>query len=289
MLDSLSKYLPRDPYEVVVVDMSSTDGTVEMIKSRYPEVKLLEDVPNKGYGAAANAGLARATGTHLLVCNSDLLFREGSIDHIVALLQEVGDDTLLGFRLEGLNGVLQRSALYFPGKLDLIWMFSAAVRASWNLTVRLGRFMHDWNITQTTPVDWVTGAALAGSRVLFDRLGGFDEQFFMFSEEIDLCRRIHDLGGRVLYVPEIPLTHVGGVTLSSTDLRIQWLAESKVRYTRKYHGNLVLFVARLGATAAYLTSFPRWTVSWLRHGLTSREYRVEARRWGRALLAAWRT
>jgi GT2 family glycosyltransferase len=289
MLASLAEHRPAQPYEIVVVDMSSTDGTLEMLRSRFAEVRVLTDVPNKGYGAAANAGIAQAKGTHIFVCNSDLIFPEGSIDAIIQKLAEVGDDTLLGFKLEGTDGVMQRSALRFPGKLDLIWMFSATVRSSWKLAYRLGRYMSDYDIHVTTPVDWVTGAALAAPRSLFERLGGFDEEFFMFCEEVDLCRRIHDLGGTVLFVPEVTIVHVGGGTLPTGDLRTRWIAAGKVRYTRKHHGHLVLFVARLGATLAYLSCYPVWLVSWMRRGLTAKEVRVEIKRWTGTLAEAWRT
>jgi GT2 family glycosyltransferase len=289
MLSSLAAYPSQAPHEIIVVDMSSTDGTLEMLKSRFPEVKILEDVPNKGYGAAANAGLAVAQGTHILVCNSDLLFREASIDRIFAILGEVDDHTLLGFRLEGLDGVIQRSALSIPGPMDLVWMFSVKVRSSWRLTFRLMRYLADWDITERTPVGWVTGAALAASRTLFDKLHGFDEEFFMFSEEVDLCHRVHDLGGTVLYVPEVAITHVGGGTLSDTAQRDRLIAAGRVRYTRKHHGHVVLFVARLGATAAYLSSYPIWLVSWLRRKMTARDIIEQARRWGATLLEAWRT
>jgi GT2 family glycosyltransferase len=290
MLSSLEEYRPTVPYEVIVVDMSSTDGTLEMLASRFPEARVLRDVPNKGYGAACNAGIAQAEGTHIFICNSDLVFRKDTIDAVATALEEVaGGDTLLGFRLEGLNGVMQRSALRFPGRLDLIWMFSVVVRGSWRLAFRLGRYMADYDITERTPVDWVTGAAMAAPRSLWDRLGGFDEEFFLFCEEVDLCRRIHDLGGRVLYVPDITITHVGGGTLdNASDLRIRWIAAGKVRYTRKHHGHSALFAARLGATAAYLTSFPVWTLQWLRRGITAAEFRAEAKKWGEALLGAWR-
>jgi GT2 family glycosyltransferase len=288
MLSSLAADTAKQPYEALVVDMSSTDGTLEMLQSKFPQVKVLRDVPNKGYGAAANAGIAKAQGSHILVCNSDLLFREGTIDRVTQALLGAGDNALLGFRLEGPNGVMQRSALRFPGRLDLIWMFSATVRSSWKLAYRLGRYMSDYNIKQTTAVDWVTGAALAASHTLFERLGGFDEQFFMFCEEVDLCKRIHDLGGTVLYLPEVTITHVGGGTLPDGDIRTRWIAAGKVRYTRKHYGHLVLFVARLGATLAYLSCYPVWTSSWLRRGLTSREVRVEIKRWTGTLAEAWR-
>ena len=272
-----------------MVDMSSTDGTLEM----------LEYALSRGADAARRAQQGLRRGRQR---------RHGQVQrHPHMCLQQrpavprgigrpyrraparVGDDTLLGFRLEGRDGVLQRSALYFPGRLDLIWMFSATVRSSWNLTFRLGRFMADWDITERTPVDWVTGAALAASRALWQKTGGFDEEFFMFSEEVDLCRRVHDLGGTVFYVPEVALTHVGGASMDSTDLKVQWLTAGKVRYTRKHHGHVVLFVARLGATAAYLSSFPIWMWRWLRRAITTADLRAQVRRYGKALLKAWTT
>jgi GT2 family glycosyltransferase len=288
MLSSLAMRPAEEAFEIIVVDMSSTDGTLPMLKSRFPEVTVLADVPNKGYGAAANAGMAKATGTHFLVCNSDLTFTEGAAEGIVKTLREVGDDTLAGFRLEGLNGVLQRSALRFPGPFDLIWMFSATVRSSWNLTFKLGRYLPDWSITQRTPVDWVIGAALAASRSLFERLGGFDEEFFLFCEEVDLCKRVHDLGATVIYEPGVTLIHIGGATLSDEDLRVRWIAAGKVRYTRKHYGHVVLLLARLGALVAYLASFPLWLVRRLRHHMTWADIGIQARRYGGALVEVWR-
>jgi GT2 family glycosyltransferase len=289
MLSSVASSGSQESLEVIVVDMSSTDGTLEMLKLRSADVTVLEDVPNKGYGAAANAGMAKAQGTHILVANSDLVFPDGSIDRILALLREVGDDTLLGFRLEGPDGVLQRSALGLPGRLDLAWLFSARVRSSWKLTFRLGNYLPDWSFTQMTPAGWVTGAALAASRSLYHRLGGFDEQFFMCSEEVDLCKRVHDLGGSVIYAPEVTLVHVGGASNSSKDLRVRWLAAGRVRYTRKHFGHLVLLAARLGAVATYLGSFPIWIVKCMRRWMTWHEVGIEARRYGNGLLEAWRT
>ncbi len=163
------------------------------------------------------------------------------------------------------------------------------VRRSWDLTVRLNNYLPDWKIDQTIEVDWVTGAALAASRKLFDRLQGFDETFFLFSEEVDLCRRLHDLGGRVLYVPEVELTHVGGGTLPDGDLRWRWLAAGRVRYTRKHYGHAILLLARLGATLAYLSNYPMWAWGRLRRTMSADKVRSEVKVWGAALLEAWRT
>jgi GT2 family glycosyltransferase len=289
MLSSLAEHAPREPVEVVVVDMTSTDGTMEMLKSRFPKVKVLEDAPNKGYGAAANAGLARATGSHIFIGNTDLLFQEGTLDRILGLLRQFGDQTLLGFRLEGLDGKLQDSAFRLPGRFDLTWRFSAVARLWPRLNNRLTGHLDELAISQATKVGWVTGAALAASSELFRRVGGFDETFFMYSEEVDLCRRINDLGGAVVYAPEVLMLHVGGASLSDDYQRFRWLAAGKVRYTRKHYGGAVLLAARLGAAVAYLSSFPVWIASWMLRRISWRWVRVWAKQYGLALVEAWRT
>jgi GT2 family glycosyltransferase len=111
----------------------------------------------------------------------------------------------------------------------------------------------------------------------------------MCSEEVDLCKRVHDLGGSVVYAPEVTLVHVGAASHSGKDLRVRWWAAGRVRYTRKHFGRVVLLAARLGAVAAYLSSLLIWIKRWLLHRITWHDVRVEARRYGRALLEAWRT
>ena len=288
MLSSLASSGSKEPTEIIVVDMSSTDGTIEMLKSDFPEVTVLADVLNKGYGAAANTGLARATGSHVLVCNSDLAFPDGSMDQLAKLLREVDEKTLVGFRLEGLDGRPQRSVHRLPGRFALTWMFAAPLRYWPRLNSRLMGYMNEEAMTQRTPVGWVTGAALGAHRTLFDRLGGFDEAFFMNSEEVDLCARVQDLGGTVLYAPEITLVHMGGGSSPDSTLPLTWLAEGKARYTRKHFSRTTLWAARLGAVVAYLGSFPVWMGRWAVRRTTFGQAAGEVVRYGRALEGAWR-
>jgi GT2 family glycosyltransferase len=288
MLCSLFSSILRDPLDVIVVDMSSTDGTVEMLGNEFPQVRVIDSVPNRGYGSAANVGLARATGDHVLVCNSDLVFPEGSTERILEVLGHTNDTTLLGFGLRGADGHPQRSALRLPGPFALVWMFATPIRYWPRLNSFLLGYLDEDAMTRKTPVGWVTGAALAAHRSLFERLGGFDEAFFMNSEEVDLCRRVHQLGGKVVYAPEVTLTHVGGGSSSDSDLMLRWLAQGKARYTRKHFGRVALLGARLGALAAFFTSFSVWFARWVSRKTTFEETVDEARRYGSALLEAWR-
>jgi GT2 family glycosyltransferase len=288
MLSSLLSVETPSPLEVIVVDMGSTDGTVEMLETNFPQVTVLGDMPNKGYGAAANAGISAATGSHILVCNSDLVFPEGSVKCIVEMLVDSDQKSILGFRLEGLDGLPQRSTHRLPGPFALIWMFAAPLRYCRRLNSRLLGYLDDSAMVSMTQVGWVTGAALAAHRSLFEQLGGFDEAFFMGSEEVDLCRRVWNLGGTVLYVPQVRLLHVGGGGSPDADRALLWLAQGVARYTRKHFGRGVLAAARVGALAAYASSFPVWLARWILRRTSLREAVAETKRYGRTLWGAWR-
>ena len=113
-------------------------------------------------------------------------------------------------------------------------------------------------MTADTAVGWVTGALLLMRRGLFERLGGFDESFFMNSEEVDLATRIHAIGGEVVYIPGIAVVHHGGGSSPSRRDALGWLAEGLVRYTRKHFGRTWLWTARVAAVLAYASSIPVW-------------------------------
>ena len=195
----------------------------------------------------------------------------------------IDDMTLVGFRLLGVDGTPQRSARRLPGPFALVWMFAAPLRYWPRLNSRFLGYLDEDRITQPSEVGWTTGAVIAGSRALFKSLGGFDEAFFMNSEEIDLCKRVWDSGGRVLYVPSISVVHVGGASSPDSGRALAWLAQGKARYTRKHYGPLVLAAARAGAGIAYVASFPVWLGRAVTRRSTWREAFAEAARYGRAL------
>jgi GT2 family glycosyltransferase len=283
MLSSLKEHAGSHQVQVIVVDMGSTDGSTDLVRNGFPDAVLIEGVPNRGYGAAINVGLQRVSSRDVLACNSDLAFTEGSIDAIIRLLATIDGSTLVGFRLCGLDGGTQRSVHRLPGRFAFTWMFAAPIRYWPALNSYLLGHMDEEQIRDMTEVGWLTGAALAGRKSLFTGLGGFDEAFFMNSEEIDLCRRVWDSGGRVLFAPSITLVHVGGGSSSDTGRALLWLAEGKARYTRKHYGVVVLAVARTAAMAAYASSFAVWIGRFILGRAKWEETVNEAARYGRAL------
>lgn len=247
--------------EAIVVDMASTDGTAEMLAQRFPDVQVLADVPNRGYGAACNVGAASSHGKWLLMVNSDVALVQ--TDSIGLLLQHAcsrSGDALFGVRLVGRDGVPQRSAHALPSRWCLPLMFFTPLRYVGSLNGRALGYLDEQSITEDTPVGWVSGALLLIRTELFKRMDGFDERFFMNSEEVDLAARVAELGGEVVFVPDVTVLHHGGGSTSSRGDGLRWLAEGHVRYTRKHFGNAFLLLARAAAIGAYLLSLPVWVL-----------------------------
>lgn len=196
--------------EVVVVDNASMDGSPEMVRSELPGVRLLANRHNPGYGGAANQGIAACHAPCVLLLNGDTLLGPGAPARLAAWLDRHPRAAIAGPRLVNPDGTLQPSC--FP------WLtpFNVLALNTWlNRPARLlPRFRPTWRGTPSRDGHWVKGAALAIRREAFDAVGGFDESYFMYAEELDLCHRLHAAGWEVHYAPEATVVHVEG---ASTD------------------------------------------------------------------------
>jgi GT2 family glycosyltransferase len=198
-----------DPATTVVVDNGSTDGSVELVRARFPEVRLLTE-PNRGYGAAANAAIAACDAPAVLLLNADTTLEPQALTALGRYLDEHPRAAVVGPRLVNADGTLQRSAHPFPSAWDTFLAESGL-----HLVVRRVPWLRDrswrtWSHDRARPVPWVLGAALAIRRRPFDAVGGFDEAFFMYGEEIDLSRRIAAAGLEVHFAPVTTVVHLGG-------------------------------------------------------------------------------
>lgn len=178
------------PAEVVVADNGSTDGSAAMVRSEFPEVRLLVDEGNPGYGAAANRAVAATVSPYVLLLNADTRVTPGALRALAAFLDAHPRAGVAGPRLVNPDGTLQVSCFPFIGTLRLMlektpaarWLARVpALRDRWLLSHSL----HD----RPREVPWVLGAALALRREAFAAVGGFDPAFFMYAEEIDLCQK----------------------------------------------------------------------------------------------------
>ncbi len=199
--------------ELVVVDNGSVDGSVDELKRCFPEVDVLVPGRNLGYGAAANRGVAATTEPSVLVCNPDLEVRPGALAALAGVLADDPRCALVGPLIRNPSGDRYPSARQFPSLID------AAGHALLGLVAPANRFTRSYQkahlgTTARGPevVDWVSGACFLVRRSAFEEVGGFDEAYFMYAEDVDLCWRLGRAGWRVVYLPTAEVTHSQGVS-----------------------------------------------------------------------------
>jgi GT2 family glycosyltransferase len=223
--------------EVIVVDQASSDGTADWLREERPDVQLVALERNVGFGAGNNRGLAVAQGRWVLLLNSDAFVRLGAIDELVRFGDARPAAGAVGPRLLWEDGRLQRSCRSFPTvyrvATEYLFLRKLAPNSMALNAFYCGGFAHD----EPRRVDWVTGAAVLVRRELMQRIGGFDEAFFLYSEEVDLLRRVHDAGLEVWFDPAAEAVHVwGGTTRRDPGPSYREQLRSHVRYLDKHEG-----------------------------------------------------
>jgi N-acetylglucosaminyl-diphospho-decaprenol L-rhamnosyltransferase len=234
------------PVEVIVVDNASTDGTVAAVRTAFPMVTVLAEAINQGFTVANNRGVAASRGASLLFLNPDAELTPGALDRLVAELGAHPDVAVVGPRLRFPSGKPQSSRRRFPTPLTAL-VESTVLQRWWPTAPTLRRYyLLDHSDDRSQDVDWLVGACLLVRRAAFAGLGGFDERFFMYSEELDFCRRARAAGWRVRYLPAAEVIHHEGKS-SEQNLarRAQRFQESKCRYFEKYYGQAVGRALRL--------------------------------------------
>ena len=195
--------------ETIVVDNASTDGTVALVRERFPDAQVVEQ-ENRGLAAGWNAGLARATGRYFLILNADAWLRNGALAALVAFADQHPEAAVVGPRLSNPDGSLQRSVRGFPTlwrlATEYLFLRKLAPRSQLLNGFYAGGFQHD----EVREAEFLMGACLLVRREAVEQVGALDESFFLFSEETDWCYRFVSAGWKVLFFPGAECVHVGG-------------------------------------------------------------------------------
>lgn len=225
--------------EVIVVDNASTDDSVEMVRRDFPGVRLICLPENLGFSGGNNAGIAASMGKFVFLLNPDTLPDPISIGLLASYLEAHPDVGIVGPRLLNPDGTLQPSRRRFP-TLATAFIESTPLQRLMPDVPLLRRFyMLDRPDDEVHEVGWLSGAALMCRRDALDQVGVLDPGYFMFSEEVDLCRRINNAGWRVVYLPTSAITHYGGQsTAQDVPARHIRFNSSKARYFRLHEGRL---------------------------------------------------
>jgi GT2 family glycosyltransferase len=238
--------------DVTVVDNASGDGSAELVEQRFPWASLLRNPRNVGFGAAHNQALARAEGRYWLVLNSDAEPAPGSLRTLVDFMDANPDVAVGGPRLRYADGSVQPSRRRFP-TLATFFLESTQLQRFWPRNAALRRYyVLDHSDDEPQDVDWLTGACLCVRSSAAKQVGLFDERFFMYSEELDWCRRFRQAGWRISYVPSAEVLHLEGAS-SRLDLaaRDRLFQAAKLAYVAKWHGPIVAALFRAYLVVEY--------------------------------------
>jgi GT2 family glycosyltransferase len=230
---------PEETNDVVVIDNKSSDGSVEMVKSEYPSVTLLVNEFNVGYGAAANLAIAGSANPYVVLLNSDTLLRPGACKALCRYLDEHPRAAIVGPRLENSEGKLEASCFPFPGPINTFLENSVSAiflgrQIRQHVPVIRGLYLRTWPHDAARIVPWVKGAALAIRRRAFESAGGFDESFFMYFEDADLCYRLGKAGWEVHFAPVTTVVHSGAASTRNyrADMAVQLLRSTELFYEK---------------------------------------------------------
>ena len=222
--------------ETIVVDHGSTDGTLELVRERFPDARVIEQ-ENKGLGGGSNAGMRAATGDWFLLLNSDAWAGGEAVERLAAFGDANPDAAVVGPRLRYPEGRLQRSVRGFPTlwrlATEYFFLRKLAPRSrAFNAFYGNG-FEHD----RQYEAEFLMGAVLLVRREAADTVGLFDEDFFMFSEETDWLYRFRQAGWKVLFTPDAEFVHVGGATTKkSWGPMFREQVRSHIRFLDKHRG-----------------------------------------------------
>jgi len=193
-LKSIGKQTKGIAYEIILVDNNSTDGSAEMVQGEFPAVQLIRNSENRGFAAANNQGISRACGDYTLLLNSDTEVLDGAIQRTLEFMERHPEAGVVGCKLLNRDGTLQPSCRSFPSVLNLFTesFFLYIIFKRSNL---FGKYhMTFFNHESIREVDVVKGAYMMIRKEVFDRVGLFDESYFMYAEEMDFCYRAKKSG-----------------------------------------------------------------------------------------------
>ena len=200
-----------DGHDTVVVDNGSRDGTVDLVRARFPHVRLVER-ENRGLAAGWNAGIEATAGPYVLLLNADAWAVGDAVVRLAAFADEHPRTAVVGPRLLNPDATLQRSVRGFPTPFRLATEYllvrKLAPRSTLLNAFYAGGFAHD----RPREVEWMMGAALLVRRTAVEQVGPADEGFFLFSEETDWCYRFRASGWKVMFCPSAEFVHVGGAS-----------------------------------------------------------------------------
>lgn len=247
-------------YEIIYVDNSSKDGSVEMVRQRFPDVRIIENSQNNGFIKANNQGIEIARGRYVLLLNSDTLVLNNAIAKTVTFADAHPDAAVVGCRVLNPDRTLQRTCFMYPSLLNMFLgatylyklfpgsRFFGRERMTW------------WAFDDVREVETVCGCYSLVRREAIDQVGLMDETYFVYGDDPDWCYRFRKAGWRVLFTPNAQIIHYGGQNTRQMARTFRWQLEGSTLIFMKLHRQRWMFpIARLITASFFLVRVPYWS------------------------------
>lgn len=226
-------------FEVIVIDNASTDGSAEMVKKNFPRVTLVENSDNLGFARANNIGIQASKGRYACLVNSDVIVLEDCIKNLMSFMDKHPTTGMAGPRILNPDRTLQPSCRHFPTiwnnlcpALGLNHLFSKSAFFS-------GWIMNYWNHDSVRSVDALSGCFWMVRRKALNEVGLLDENFFIYGEDLDWCKRFHKAGWDILFYPDAEAIHIGGASSANAPIKFYLeMQKADLQYWRKHHGKI---------------------------------------------------
>ena len=279
-LASVYTHPPQCSFDVWVVDNASDDGSAQMVRDDFPQTRLIESGENLGFAGGNNLAVNASNGRYILLLNSDTIVKAGALTTLVQFLDENPQVGAAGSRLLNLDESLQSSCHPMPTLSRELWRLFHLDKLQ-----AYGRYhMHKWDTIQPRRVDIIQGASFIVRRDVLDKVGLLDDSYFMYSEEVDLCYRLHKAGWDLYWVPESQVIHYGGQSTRqvAADMFIE-LYRGKHHYFQKNYGSMAAAIYKLILIAAALPRLTLFGLARLHQPAKQDEELILARNYSRLL------
>ena len=241
--------------EIILIDNHSQDRTAEFVQQNFPQVKVISNAENLLYAAACNQGIKISNGDSILHLNPDTELQPDCLEKMARYLNANPGTAALGPQMITPQGEIQPSCRRFPGYLTLLWEFAGLSRLFPTHPVFGSWRMGDFNFKEICEVDQPMGSALLVRKEVMEKMGGMDEGFPLFFNDVDLCYRIKNSGGKIIFFPEARVVHhVGASTGRRKIAKIYYSHSGFAKYLRKHHSDGLKYLVFIVATAALFIS-----------------------------------
>ncbi len=236
-LESIYQTIQGIEFEIIIVDNSEDDPGLQDLKGLYPKAQFISNSSNVGFSKANNQAAKLARGNFYIFLNPDTLLSDQAVNSMHKYLCAHSEVGAIGPKVVNPDGSLQFSCRRYPTLwTGLFNRYSILSRLFPGNRFTSQYLMFDFDHNKTFHVDWLSGCCLMVSKSVFEGIGGFDENYFLFNEDIDLCRMINESGKQVIYFPEAKVTHRVSTSNSKTSTRVIVQRHlGMMRYFKKHH------------------------------------------------------